>query len=178
MRALAALCVRRPVFTWVLALGAIVLGLHGLGAMPVERFPNVDFAFVAVSIQAPGLSAEQVESEIVAPLENAVGTVQGIAYLNSTAAEGVGKLWVQFTEDKASAVAAQDVRDRVSHLVEELPPGTRPPVIETYDANVQPILEMTTMLETTRAFEGAQRLLDAQHDLDRATIEKTIRVGG
>jgi flagellar basal-body rod protein FlgF len=43
-------------------------------------------------------------------------------------------------------------------------------------SNVQPVLEMTSMLETVRAFEGAKRLLDTQHDLDRATIERTIRV--
>ncbi|MET0342347.1 MAG: efflux RND transporter permease subunit [Polyangiales bacterium] len=142
MRALAALCVRRPVFTWVLVLSAVVLGLFSLDKMPIERFPNVDFAFVAVTIHAPGMSAEQVESEIVSPLENAVGTVQGLVYLNSTSAEGVAKLWANFSEDKSSALAAQDVRDRVSHLVEELPPGTRPPVVETYDANVTPILEI------------------------------------
>lgn len=43
-------------------------------------------------------------------------------------------------------------------------------------SNVQPVLEMTSMLETVRAFEGAKRLLDTQHDLDRATIERTVRV--
>lgn len=45
-------------------------------------------------------------------------------------------------------------------------------------SNVQPVLEMTTMLETVRAFEGAQKLLDAKHELERQTIERTIRVGG
>lgn len=42
-------------------------------------------------------------------------------------------------------------------------------------SNVQPVLEMTTMLATVRAFEGAQKLLDTQHELDRSTIDRTIR---
>lgn len=45
-------------------------------------------------------------------------------------------------------------------------------------SNVRPVLEMTTMLETVRAFEGVQRLLDTQHEIERQTIERTIRVGG
>lgn len=45
-------------------------------------------------------------------------------------------------------------------------------------SNVQPVLEMTTMLATVRAFEGAQKLLDAQHELDRSTIDRTIRTSG
>jgi flagellar basal-body rod protein FlgF len=44
-------------------------------------------------------------------------------------------------------------------------------------SNVRPVLELTTMLETVRAFEGAQRLLDTQHELDRATNDRVIRVG-
>lgn len=45
-------------------------------------------------------------------------------------------------------------------------------------SNVRPVLEMTSMLETVRAFEGTQRLLDTQHEIERQTIERTIRTGG
>ncbi len=45
-------------------------------------------------------------------------------------------------------------------------------------SSVKPVLEMATMLETVRAFEGAQRLLDAQHEIERQTIERTIRASG
>lgn len=59
-------------------------------------------------------------------------------------------------------------------------PGTDGKLVQAAleGSNVQPILEMTTMLATVRAFEGAQRLLDTQHELDRSTIERTIRAGG
>ena len=56
MRALAALCVRRPVFTWVLILSTVVLGLSALSAMPIERFPDVEVPFVMVTVPAPPAS--------------------------------------------------------------------------------------------------------------------------
>ena len=45
-------------------------------------------------------------------------------------------------------------------------------------SNVQPVLEMTAMVATVRAFEGAQQLLDTQHDLERQAIERTVRAAG
>jgi flagellar basal-body rod protein FlgF len=45
-------------------------------------------------------------------------------------------------------------------------------------SNVQPVLEMTNMLACVRAFEGAQRLLDTEHDLERQAIERTVRAAG
>ena len=45
-------------------------------------------------------------------------------------------------------------------------------------ANVKPVMEMTAMLETARAFEGAQRLLDTEHELERQAIERSVRAAG
>jgi HAE1 family hydrophobic/amphiphilic exporter-1 len=140
MRALAALCVRRPVFTWVLVLSTVVLGLSALGKMPVERFPNVEFPFVAVIIQAPGMSAEQVESEISTRVENALGTVSGLDRLDSFSQEGMSMIWAQFVLGKDPDTAANEVRDRVSRLGDELPRVARPPRLETFNPNASPIV--------------------------------------
>jgi flagellar basal-body rod protein FlgF len=42
-------------------------------------------------------------------------------------------------------------------------------------SNVQPVVEMAAMLETVRAFEGTQKLLETEHELERQAIERTIR---
>ncbi|MFO0574293.1 MAG: efflux RND transporter permease subunit [Polyangia bacterium] len=163
MKNLVKLFIRRPVFTWVLVLMGVVMGLTGLGKMPVERLPNLDFAFVAVSISAPGMSAEQVESEITTRIENAIGTVSGLDRLDSTSSEGSALVSAQFVLSKASIEAANEVRDRVSRLSDELPPTARPPRIETFNANAAPVLlislqsprgsrtplELTELAETT-----------------------------
>ena len=46
------------------------------------------------------------------------------------------------------------------------------------ESNVAPVLEMTSMLATVRAFQGVQKLIDAQHELDRRAIERMISVTG
>ena len=169
MRALAALCVRRPVFTWVLALAMVVLGLNALGKMPVERFPNVDFPFVAVTVPAPGMSAEQVESEISTRIENALGTVSGLERLDSFSQEGVAIVWAQFTLDRNSADASNDVRDRISRLADELPRTARPPRIETFNANSSPIV-----LVTLHAPNGARTPLELTEIAD-TTIRRELQ---
>ena len=102
MKKLVELFLRRPVFTWVLVLATVVLGLDGLGKMPVERFPNVDFAYVTVTIQAPGMSAAQVEAEIAQRVEGALGTVGGLERLDATCSEGIAVVAAQFTLEKPS----------------------------------------------------------------------------
>lgn len=140
MRALAALCVRRPVFTWVLILSTVVLGLSALSAMPIERFPDVEVPFVMVTVPAPGMSSEQVESEISTRLENALGTISGLEQLESFSQEGASVIWARFVIEKSSATATNEVRDRIARLGDELPRVTRPPRIEAFNANAAPIM--------------------------------------
>jgi hydrophobe/amphiphile efflux-1 (HAE1) family protein len=140
MKRLVELFLRRPVFTWVLVLGVVVLGLTGLAKMPIERFPNIDIAYVTVTIQAPGLSAEQVETEIAQRVEGAIGTVGGLDRIDATCSEGVAVVTAQFTVEKSSTEAANDIRDRVARLADELPPTARPARIETFNLNTMPVL--------------------------------------
>lgn len=135
-----AVFVRRPVFTWVLVLVCVVLGIDGLGKMPVERFPNIDFPFVSVTVAAPGLSAEQAESEIATKIEGVLGTISRLERLDSISAEGVAIVNAQFMLDKNSADAANEVRDRVARITDELPPSARPAKIETFNLSATPIL--------------------------------------
>lgn len=65
----------------------------------------------------------------------------------------------------------------------DAPPLATPPNAQVVqgaleDSNVQPVLEMTAMLASVRAFEGAQKLLDLEHDLERQAVERTVRAGG
>ena len=54
MQWLAALCVKRPVFAWVLVLSLTVVGLFALGQLGVDRFPNVDIPTISVTTRLPG----------------------------------------------------------------------------------------------------------------------------
>jgi HAE1 family hydrophobic/amphiphilic exporter-1 len=142
MQKLAELCVRRPVLACVLILLLVVVGAAGFFQLGVDRYPNVDFANVSVTTVQPGASARTIESEVTDKIEEAVNTVSGIDEVRSSSAEGVSIVNVQFVLEKNGDVAAQEVRDRVSRVVGELPRGIDPPVIEKFDASAVPVLSV------------------------------------
>ncbi len=83
MQWLAAICVKRPVFTWVLMLALVVVGVASIRGLAVDRFPNIDFPMVIVTTVLPGASPEQVETEVTDKLEEAVNSISGLDELRS-----------------------------------------------------------------------------------------------
>src|SRR5579872_6300767 len=100
MQWLAALCVRQPVFTWVLMLTVLVFGLVGYGSLGVDFFPNVDLPVVLVTTTLTGTAPEEVETSLTDKIEGAVNTIGGIDELRSTSTEGVSLVIVSFSLDK------------------------------------------------------------------------------
>ena len=140
MQALAALCVRRPVFASVLILSLIVVGTFAFIQLGVDQMPNVDIPTVTVTTRLPGAAPEQVESEITDKVEEAVNTISGIDQLSSNSAEGVSQVIVTFMLDKDGDVAAQEVRDRVNRILPLLPRTITQPTIEKQDPDSFPVL--------------------------------------
>jgi len=140
MQWLAAISVRRPVFATVIVLVLTVVGIFAYFQLGIDRFPKIDFPVVAVTTILPGAAPEEVETEISDKLESAVNTISGIDELRSVSVEGVSQVIVTFTLDKDVEVAAQEVRDRVSAALGDLPPGVDPPIITKMDPDAAPIL--------------------------------------
>src|SRR2546426_1047971 len=118
MHRLAELSVRRPVLASVLILGLVFLGLVSYSRLTVERWPNIDIPFVAVSARVPGASPEEVESDVTNKIESAVNTISGIDRLSSTSAEGFAIISLQFHLEKDIDVAAQEVRDKINGILQ------------------------------------------------------------
>ncbi len=137
---LSEICIRRPVFTWVLVAVPVVLGAVSYFELGVDLFPRVDFPVVSVTATLPGTSAEEMESSVTKPIEEAINTVSGIDELRSTVREGVTTVVVQFLLEKDGNVGAQEVRDKVSGIVNQLPQGMDPPLISKFDLDAAPIM--------------------------------------
>jgi len=133
-------CIRRPVFTTMLVMGPVVMGLASYSRLGVELFPNVDVPVVVVTTTLKGASVEEMESAITKPVEEAVNTVSGIDELRSTTREGVSSVVIGFKLEKNGDIAAQDVRDKVSTLLPRLPVGTDPPVVEKFNLDAAPVV--------------------------------------
>jgi HAE1 family hydrophobic/amphiphilic exporter-1 len=139
---LAELCIRRPVFATMLVLLFVVLGAMSYARLGVDLFPNVDFPITSISTTLKGASVEEVETRVTKPLEEAVNQIQGIDELSSQTKEGLSRIVVQFKLERDGAESAQDVRDKVSTVLAQLPEDIDPPVVVKFDFDASPIMRI------------------------------------
>ncbi len=135
-------CIRRPVFTTMLVLGPIVLGVASYLRLGVELFPNVDVPVVVVTTTLKGASVDEMESAVTKLVEEAVNTVSGIDELRSTTREGFTQVVVGFKLEKNGDIAAQELRDKMSILLPRLPVGCDPPVVEKFNLDAAPVVTL------------------------------------
>src|ERR671912_419264 len=140
MQWLAEICVRRPVFAWVLVLSLTVVGLFAFGRLGVDRFPNVDIPSIAVTTRLPGAAPAQIETEVTDKVEEAVNTISGIDTLSSTSSEGISQVMVSFKLEKSADIAAQEVRDRINRIIPQLPRTVLQPTVEKLDPTASPVI--------------------------------------
>ena len=140
MQWLAALCVRRPVFAWVLILSLSVVGVFAFGRLGVDRFPNIDIPTISVTTRLPGAAPEQIETEVTDKVEESVNTISGIDTLTSTSSEGISQVIVSFKLEKNADIAAQEVRDRINRVIPQLPRTVLQPTVEKLDFTASPVI--------------------------------------
>jgi hydrophobe/amphiphile efflux-1 (HAE1) family protein len=172
MQWLASVCVKRPVFATVIILTIAVIGVVGYRNLNVDRFPNVDLPVVQVITALPGAAPQEIETEVTDKIEEAVNTISGIEELRSISTEGVSQLVVSFTLAKDVNVAAQEVRDRVSTILPDLPEGTKSPVVNKLDPDAAPVLFVA--VESKRPIREVTEYAD--HEVRRA-LENVAGVG-
>jgi hydrophobe/amphiphile efflux-1 (HAE1) family protein len=147
MQWLARISVKRPVFATVLILVILVVGVAGYFGLGVDRFPKVDFPSVIISTVVPGGGAKEIETEVTDKIEQAVNTISGIDELRSVSSEGLSMVWVTFDLEKNADVGAQEVRDHVNTVVNQLPVGTQQPVVQKMDPDATPIITLAVNAE-------------------------------
>ncbi|HYE64210.1 MAG TPA: efflux RND transporter permease subunit, partial [Pyrinomonadaceae bacterium] len=158
MQKLAEICIRRPVFAAMIVLALVVVGAASFFRLGIDRFPSVDLPTVAVRTSLPGASSEEVESEVTRRIEEVVNTVDGIDQLRSISGQGTSIVIATFNLDRDIDTAAQDVRDRVSTVVRELPEDAMPPVVQKFDNDNAPVI--TIALSAERSLRELTELAD------------------
>ena len=134
--------VKYPVFTIMMMLCLMVLGLASWQRMSVEEFPDVDFPFIVIHTTYAGASPESVESEITKKLEDQINTISGLKQLTSQSSEGLSTIVAQFNLDISSATAAQDVREKIATVSAKFRDEIDQPVVERYDPTSSPIMSV------------------------------------
>jgi Cation/multidrug efflux pump len=139
---LADVSIRRPVFATVMVGVLAVFGVWAYPKIPLDMMPEIEFPIVTVTAVYPGADPETIESRVIDKLEEAISTVNGIKTLRSTSMESVGLVFVQFELERRADQAVQDVRDKVSSALKDLPKDLEPPIVERLDINAAPIVSL------------------------------------
>jgi HAE1 family hydrophobic/amphiphilic exporter-1 len=131
--------IRRPVFASMVTAFLVVIGLLSYRGLGVDWLPQVDMPVVTVTTTLRGAGPEEIETQVTRPLEEAINTIGGIDELRSYSLEGVSSITATFLLEKNGQECVQDVRDRVSRALRELPSGVDPPVVFKWDLDAMPV---------------------------------------
>jgi HAE1 family hydrophobic/amphiphilic exporter-1 len=137
---LADVSIRRPVFAFMMTAALVVLGLFSYRELGLDLMPKTDYPVVFVRTSLPGASAEEIETQITKPIEEAVNTISGIDELRASSDQGSSHCSITFVLEKPIETAVQDVRDKVAAIVSRFPRDTLPPMVMKVDPDSAPVL--------------------------------------
>jgi multidrug efflux pump len=133
-------CIKNPVFAWMIMAATVVFGGVAASRIGISQFPDVDFPTINVSVSWEGAAPEVIEHDVVEPIEEAVMQVQGVRNVTSTSRQGTGNVTVELDLSRDVDLALQDVQTRVAQVQRNLPRDIEPPVVSKTNPEDQPIL--------------------------------------
>ncbi|MFI5132974.1 MAG: efflux RND transporter permease subunit [Chitinophagales bacterium] len=140
---LSELSLKRPVLAMVCSIVIIIFGSIGYSFLGVREYPAIDPAVINVRTSYTGANADIIEQQITEPLEKAINGVQGVKNITSNSAQGSSNITVEFDLGVDLEKAANDVRDKVSQAISNLPQDVDgPPIVTKADADSDPIIFM------------------------------------
>ena len=146
--------INRPVFATVMSIIIVLFGAIGYNYLGVREYPSIDPPIINVRTGYTGANAEIIESQITEPLEKSINGIAGIRSISSSSNLGSSQISVEFNLDVNLEEAANDVRDKVSQAVRQLPQDIdAPPVVSKSDSNSDAIISMTVQSETRNHLE-------------------------
>ncbi len=150
---LASLSINRPVLATVMSIVVVLFGIIGFRSLGVREFPSVDPPIITVTTNYPGANADIVESQITERLEESINEVQGIRTMTSVSSDGRSTITVEFDLSRDLDGAANDIRDKVSGAIRNLPPDADPPIVAKSDADAETIFSLTVQSDSKTLLE-------------------------
>ncbi|MEQ8183863.1 efflux RND transporter permease subunit [Marinobacter salarius] len=171
--------IKRPVFATVLSLLIVVFGLAALLGLPVREYPDIDPPVVSISTDYIGAAAEVVDTQITQVVEGAISGIEGIRSIESSTEQGESRTSIEFTISRNVDIAANDVRDAVSRIADQLPEEAEAPVVQKADSDARPMMWVTLrsdIWDSAELSDFAERVLaDRLSVLDGVA---DVRIGG
>lgn len=137
---LARLTVGRPVFTSMVTLIAVTIGLVALGRLPIDLLPDITYPTITVTTEYGNAGPEEVEQLITRRIEETVSAVPGVQEVTSTSTEGNSNVRIAFGWGSDLDEATGEVRDRLDRIINDLPEDADRPRVRKFDTSQSPIL--------------------------------------
>lgn len=147
------LSVKRPVFATVINLLIITFGIVAFLMLPLREYPDIDPPIVNISTNYPGASAAIVETKITQLLEDRISGVEGVKTINSNSRVGRSSITIEFNLDRNIDAATNDVRDRISRALNNLPEQADPPEVSKANDDENVIVWFVLQSETMSTLE-------------------------
>lgn len=172
---LSELSLRRPVLAMVCSIVIIIFGGIGYKYLGIREYPAIDPAVVNVRTSYVGANADIIEQQITEPLEKAVNGVPGVKNITSTSSTGSSNITVEFELGVDLERAANDVRDKVSQALGNLPQDIdAPPIVSKADSDSDPIV----FLQIQSQSKGLMELTDYAENVVQERLQTIPGVSG
>ncbi|MZP28215.1 MMPL family transporter [Heliobacterium undosum] len=161
------LALKRPAMMTMVVLFFVVIGLYSYRSIGVELYPALNTPFVTVSAAYPGAGAEEIETQVVKPMEEGLSSLAGLKKLTSVSVEGRATILIEFELTADANQAAIDVQKKVDSIKGRLPEDVKDPVVIKRDMNALPVAAV--------AFSSSRPLYEANEmakDLIKERLQK------
>src|SRR5215469_11446768 len=123
------LFVRRPVLALVISLLILLIGLRAMLGLPIRQYPKLSNTTITVTTIYPGASPDLMQGFITTPLEQAIGTAEGVDYMTSSSVQGTSTITAYIMLDFDPDKALTEVMAKVQQVKYLLPAGSQDPII-------------------------------------------------
>ncbi len=137
------LALRNRIGILMLSLAMVILGATSLERLPVDLFPNIQVPVAFVGVIYKGAPPLDIEQSVVYPIEKAVSSASNVEHVESFAKQGIGAVQIWFNWGADINVGQMEVMQRITQILNSLPPGILQPFIVKFDVSNIPVAFVT-----------------------------------
>ena len=164
--------VKRPVTILMLFIGLILIGLISSQNLGLDLLPDLSFPMSAIMVSYPGVAPQEIENMVTIPLEEAIGTIQGVKKISSFSREGSSVVLMEFNWGTDMDMSAINIREKIDQVKGYLPDDASDPIIIKFDPSLMPILVLGVDSEE----RDLQKLQEYAEDIIKPRLERLEEV--
>lgn len=146
---IAGISIRRPLMMIMCILAVAMFGVVGFLRLPIDKMPDMDLPYITIQAIYPGAGPDQIELNVVKPIEEQVSTIGGLKHVTSYCLESVAFLVLEFNDEIDADFASIEVKDKIDQILYTLPEDLEKPVISKFNPNDMPIVTMSVTAPVT-----------------------------